>query len=83
MGGFHQSYAWKKKRKEIKELYDGKCAICGSSKNLQVHHIVPIQIIPTLKLDNDNLIAVCEKCHREIHNGIISSTNLIQKVKRT
>ena len=40
------------------------CAVCDSLKNLQVHH-------KDENRRNDsiyNLLIVCEKCHRKIHN---------------
>ncbi len=81
MDKFSSSYAWKKKRKEIKELYGCKCCLCGSTENLQVHHIISINILPELRLDNNNLIPLCEKCHSNAHNGIISQTKLKSMIK--
>jgi 5-methylcytosine-specific restriction endonuclease McrA len=34
--------------------------------NLQVHHIIPISVDDSLKLDNDNLITLCPRCHHEV-----------------
>lgn len=82
MNNWRSSYAWKKKRREIQRLYNGKCAICGSSDCVEAHHIVPLAVLPQLRLDNDNIILLCSDCHRLAHNGIISPTNLIQKIKR-
>ena len=79
---FRQSYAWKRKRSEIKELYNCKCAVCGSAEKCEAHHIISLSVLPQLKLDNDNLILLCSHCHKLVHNGLISATNLIQKVKR-
>lgn len=81
-GNFRSSYAWKKKRKEIKALYGGKCAVCGSTKNLQVHHIIPITILPELKLDNNNLIPLCERYHTLAHSGILNQTKLKSNIIR-
>jgi 5-methylcytosine-specific restriction endonuclease McrA len=42
-----------------------RCQICGSSSNLQVHHIMRRS-----SLGNDeeeNLITLCESCHRAAH----------------
>lgn len=80
-GSFRQSYAWKRKRSEIKQLYNGKCALCGSAEKCEAHHIISLSVLPQLRLDNDNLILLCSRCHKLVHNGIISSTNLIQKIK--
>lgn len=73
---WRSSYQWKKKRREISKLYGERCALCGSDENCQVHHIVPIAILPELKLDNNNLILLCSSCHTAVHNGLISQTKL-------
>lgn len=54
-----------KRRESIINKYDNKCAICGRFENLRIHHI------DTNNKNNeeDNLILLCEKCHRKIHNG--------------
>jgi len=42
------------------------CAACGASKNLVVHHKIPVQVDPTKELDDDNFIVLCSKpsnCH--------------------
>jgi len=53
---------------EVREAYLKKfpdCAVCGSTKNLQVHHIFPFHYCialgcPDLELDDRNLITLCE-----------------------
>lgn len=41
-----------------------QCAACGRTRNLIVHHIVPVSFDPTLELDPDNLLTLCETpCH--------------------
>lgn len=46
-----------------------KCAVCGSTKRVQVHHKKPFHLYPDKELDPDNLITLCEpikrslKCH--------------------
>lgn len=37
-----------------------KCAICGNSKKLEVHHKKPFHLYPELELEVDNLIILCE-----------------------
>jgi hypothetical protein len=45
-----------------------ECAICGSTKDLECHHIHPIHLYPDLALDNKNFITLCDSsnngCHR-------------------
>jgi 5-methylcytosine-specific restriction endonuclease McrA len=47
----------------------GCCEICGSIKKLQVHHILPRCSNPELNLDKDNLMVLCEDCHKKIHEN--------------
>jgi 5-methylcytosine-specific restriction protein A len=51
-----------------------KCAACGSDAHLQVHHIQPFHLKPTLELDPKNLIVLCmgpNECHFKLgHCGI-------------
>jgi hypothetical protein len=55
--------------------YD-KCELCGSKKNLQLHHIIPlVTSIVGLNLDvQDNYICVCSSCHAKL-----TPKNLITK----
>ena len=41
------------------------CAACGTSNNLNVHHVVPVHVDPSKELDKGNLITLCagNKCH--------------------
>jgi hypothetical protein len=44
------------------------CAVCGSTKSLEVHHIVPFHVDPGLELREHNLITLCDglwglNCH--------------------
>jgi len=39
------------------------CAVCGTKKSLQVHHIVPFHLRPDLELEESNLITLCLKDH--------------------
>ena len=43
---------------------DGKCQVCGSTHNLEAHHIKPKNQNPELTHDVDNGMTLCEKCHR-------------------
>lgn len=45
--------------KKIREI--GQCELCGSHRELQAHHIIPI----VLGGDDsyENLLCVCKKCH--------------------
>lgn len=42
------------------------CAVCGTKKKLEVHHIKPFHLYPELELDPDNLITLCETAEHGI-----------------
>ena len=53
-------------RNRILDRDGWKCQSCGSSLNLQIHHL-----IPRSKLGPDaseNLITLCNNCHTHYHN---------------
>ena len=41
--------------------------MCGSTKDLQVHHMLPFVDDPTKELDDSNLITLCESSGIECH----------------
>jgi 5-methylcytosine-specific restriction endonuclease McrA len=43
------------------------CVVCGSTANLEVHHILPFHVHPELELDPTNLITLCERAGHECH----------------
>lgn len=74
-----RSPKWESFRKEWLTT-NNCCAVCGNTKNLEVHHIKPFKDFPELELDKNNLITLCEKttlignckinCHLQIgHDG--------------
>lgn len=73
---FRNSAEWKKKSEEIRERDKFLCQICLKKnifnyKDLSVHHIQPIAEQPSLRLENSNLITVCERCHQDCECGKI------------
>jgi len=67
-----QSDEWKARR-DYRLKKDGfRCAICGTGKNLQVHHITYERIQNELI---DDLVTLCESCH----NGVHSSDVVLEK----
>lgn len=70
---FYNSTAWKKKRQEILERDNHECQHCKaegkfSNQCLQVHHIKELEDYPSLALDNDNLITICNRHHNLVHD---------------
>lgn len=43
-----------------------RCEACGSTSNLNVHHIIPFHQRPDLELVDDNLITLCREHHFRI-----------------
>ena len=79
---FRSSAAWKHKRAEILKRDHNECKICCNNKEgLQVHHIYSLDTHWQLRLDNDNLITLCTKCHHAVHNGMYNPVFLLNKIK--
>lgn len=58
-----RSSQWTSIRKEFLSKHN-KCEACGKKKDLEVHHIVPVHVDPSLELDQNNLITLCSNsCH--------------------
>lgn len=58
---------WNDMRDEFIKENGSKCAACGKTTNLEVHHIIPVHKDQTRELDKSNLIVLCENksifCH--------------------
>ena len=67
--GAVRSPEWQKVRRKHLEK-NPNCALCGGNKVIEVHHIQPFHLHPTLELEPTNLITLCESgdngivCHR-------------------
>ena len=79
--GQRRSSGWPKARKAHKKA-NPTCAVCESTKSVEVHHIVPFNIAPDLELDPENFMSLCENkryginCHLLIgHLGNYRRTN--------
>jgi hypothetical protein len=60
----HRSSKWGTVRKQFLIDNGNRCACCSRTDNLNVHHIIPVHIDPSLELERANLIILCEKhCH--------------------
>ena len=72
---------WKQKAKQIKEDAQYICEYCRAhgkitTQMLEVHHIVPLEEDDSLAFDDDNLICLCNACHRDAEAGKISREEL-------
>ena len=89
---FLSSSAWQKKREEIKERDLYLCPICllegrydkkrkYDPQFLQVHHIESVRTAWTKRLENNNLITLCERHHKDAEEGRISKETLRTFIK--
>ena len=78
---FRSSKAWTNKSKEIKEKSKYLCEVCIENKyhtinqfnfnKLETHHIEPLCENYTRRLDNFNLVVLCNYHHKLAENNII------------
>ena len=69
---FYQSRAWKDLKAYCYERDGGRCVRCKQfvfGHNAQHHHIVPINVDASLKLEADNIQTLCPTCHMIIEHG--------------
>ncbi len=69
---FHNRPIWRRKRVVILKRDNYICKECKRyGKTIEantVHHILPIEDRYDLRLDNRNLISLCEECHESMHD---------------
>jgi 5-methylcytosine-specific restriction enzyme A len=57
--GHARSGHWPTVRKHFLESHP-TCAVCGGKEKLEVHHLKPFHTHPSLELDPNNFITLCE-----------------------
>ena len=69
---FYKSTKWKAKRTNILKRDDYLCQECKrygkTTGATTVHHIKTLEHNLELRLDNNNLISLCSKCHDKMHD---------------
>lgn len=58
--GAKRSHLWPGIRKAHLAKFPA-CAVCGSVRKVEVHHMTPFHVEPSLELDPSNLISLCEQ----------------------
>lgn len=53
--------------KKVHEKYNFTCVCCDSQRNLNAHHLDPVWNNESKAMEFDNLITLCEDCHKSIH----------------
>lgn len=79
---FYNSQAWKDLAAYVYERDKGCCRRCGKfvfGKQAHRHHIIPVKVNPSLKLDADNVILLCNKCHVIVEQETMEKYNPKQK----
>ena len=85
---FRWTQAWRDKREEIKERDKHMCQICIRNlfntkyiynyKNLSVHHATPLIENYNKRLDDNNLLTVCDYHHELCESNIIDRSVVIK-----
>lgn len=83
---FRKTYKWAEKSRRIRERDKHLCRVCLSGKyntnyrytynQLEVHHIIPIEEDYSKRLDDDNLITLCNMHHKMAETGEIPREEL-------
>lgn len=72
MSNFYKKKKWKKKREVILKRDNYLCRECKrygkATQATTVHHVLPLERRPELKLNSANLISLCDTCHNKMHD---------------
>ena len=80
---FYNSKSWNLTRKTINNRDRGLCRLCYSEGKIIysdcVHHIEEVKDNEALRCSEDNLISLCNRCHREVHYLYNSKSSIIKE----
>lgn len=80
MTNFYNQKKWHRKRANILKRDKYLCRNCvryGIEREaIKVHHVYPLIERPDLKLNEHNLISLCDDCHRKMHNNLTGTLSL-------
>lgn len=62
LAGRPRSTRWRSLRAVFLAAYP-RCAACDAARGLEVHHVVPYHLDPSLELSVGNLLTLCSRCH--------------------
>lgn len=89
---FRSTAAWQRKAEEIKERDNYLCQVCIrnlygtkvriNSKNLSVHHAIPLKADYELRLNNKILITLCGIHHEMAESGEIPLDAILDIIKQ-
>ncbi len=58
---------WLILKEEVFHERGRQCEICKKEVSLHIHHIIYRTEAPSLTFDKENLIILCSKCHKKMH----------------
>lgn len=68
----NNTYQYREKVRTLKSIRGWKCEACPEDhRKLHAHHIVPVDRGGTD--EDENLLILCVKCHKRIHNKVMVS----------
>ena len=89
---FRRTKAWTNKSIEIRQRDKYLCKVCINNlyntiyqynyDKLEVHHIVPVEEDYNKRLDNDNLITLCNYHHKLAEEGYIPREELYRLIDK-
>lgn len=72
MHDFYTSPLWRRKQQQVLKQQNYECQRCKKkglvTKAVTVHHKEYLRRYPELALEDENLEAVCDKCHYDEHH---------------
>ena len=81
-----RSGKWAKLRNDF-IAKNGACSACGTTKDMTVHHIIPVAVDESRELDESNLITLCRSagnCHfvfGHLHSFTCWNPNVVHDCK--
>lgn len=89
---FRSTSAWQRKAEEIRERDNYLCQICFrnlyetrvqlNSRELSVHHAIPLKEDYGLRLSNENLLTLCSRHHEMAENGLIPLSEILDIIRQ-
>lgn len=72
-----QKYYWRF-QSTVQKLYkqNKKCFICGTTKDLDIHHITQCKPYTENYYNPNNLVVICRECHRRYHHEYPDRVNV-------
>ena len=78
---------WTRKSREVREKANYLCEVCRDQgiinyRGVEVHHIEKLADKPELLIENDNLVCLCQRHHKEADRGELDKDYLRELARR-